>query len=49
MVTPGGGFYVTPGLGKNEIRIAFVLEEAKMERALAILKKGLEAYPGKTL
>lgn len=49
VVAPGAGFYITPGLGKNEIRIAFVIEENKLVRALDILKKGLRAYPGRTL
>ncbi|MBN1434000.1 pyridoxal phosphate-dependent aminotransferase [Candidatus Fermentibacterales bacterium] len=44
MVAPGAGFYATPGLGKNEIRIAYVLEEARMRRALEILGRGLAAY-----
>ena len=44
MVAPGAGFYATPGVGHNEIRIAYVLEEAKLVRAVEILKAGLEAY-----
>jgi len=44
MVAPAEGFYATPGLGKNEIRIAFVLEEDKMRRALALLRIGIEEF-----
>jgi aspartate aminotransferase len=48
MVAPADGFYATPGLGKDEVRIAYVLEEAKLARAMAILTAALWAYPGKT-
>jgi aspartate aminotransferase len=44
MVTPAEDFYVTPGLGKNEIRIAYVLNEKDIKEAMEILKKGLEQY-----
>lgn len=44
MVAPAAGFYATPGLGKDEIRIAYVLEGDKMRRALDILKSGLIEY-----
>ena len=44
MVTPAAGFYSTPGLGKNEIRIAYVLNEKDTKEAMEILRKGLEDY-----
>ncbi len=44
MAAPADGFYATEGLGKNEIRIAYVLETDKLKRAIEILGKGLEAY-----
>lgn len=44
MAAPADGFYATEGLGYNEIRIAYVLEPDKLERALEILAKGIEAY-----
>ena len=44
MVAPGAGFYATPGRGDDEIRIAYVLEEPKLIRAVEVLKAGLEAY-----
>jgi aspartate aminotransferase len=47
MVAPGDGFYATPGLGKHEVRIAYVLERDKLRRACAILAAALEAYPGR--
>ena len=48
LVAPADGFYATPGLGKDEVRIAYVLEEAKLKRAMRILTAALAAYPGKT-
>ncbi len=44
MVSPATGFYVTPGLGKDEIRIAYVLEEKKLERAMELLGLALKKY-----
>ncbi len=45
MVAPASGFYHTPGLGKNQIRIAYVLECNKLLTAVNIIKKALELYP----
>jgi len=47
MVAPAAGFYATPGLGTNEVRIAYVLKEDRMRTALAVLREGFEAYPGR--
>ncbi|MDD3168154.1 MAG: pyridoxal phosphate-dependent aminotransferase [Eubacteriales bacterium] len=44
MAAPADGFYATEGLGRNEIRIAYVLEPDKLKRAIEILGTGLEAY-----
>ena len=44
MAAPADGFYATEGLGRDEIRIAYVLEAEKLVRAIEILGKGLEAY-----
>lgn len=44
MVAPATGFYATPGLGKDEIRIAYVLEEKKLERAMELLGMAIEKY-----
>ena len=49
MLAPANGFYATPGLGEDEVRIAFVLNSAAMERSMDILKKALQAYPGKRI
>lgn len=48
MMAPGAGFYTTPGAGRNEVRIAYVLKKPDLERALVVLKKALEQYPGRT-
>ncbi|HLV42950.1 MAG TPA: pyridoxal phosphate-dependent aminotransferase [Brumimicrobium sp.] len=45
MMAPLSGFYATPGLGKNEARIAYVLEKKELELALVCLEKALEEYP----
>ncbi len=47
-IAPADGFYATPGLGRDEVRIAYVLEEAKLKRAMAIFAAALRAYPGRT-
>jgi aspartate aminotransferase len=44
MVAPAAGFYSTPGMGTNQIRIAYVLEIESLKRAVTILDKALKAY-----
>ena len=44
MFAPGEPFYATPGKGRNEIRIAYVLKQEDLERAMELLAKGIEAY-----
>ena len=46
-MAPGTGFYTEPGLGKNEVRIAYVLNKEYLKHALVVLAKALEAYPGR--
>lgn len=46
MVAPAGGFYATEGLGKNQIRIAYVLDKESLKRAVHILKEALKSYIG---
>lgn len=48
-MAPASGFYTTPGLGKNEVRIAYVLKKEDLAKALVVLEKALEAYPGRIL
>ena len=49
MMAPATGFYNTPGLGKNEVRIAYVLKIEDLKNAIETLKHALEAYPGRVL
>lgn len=44
MLAPAAGFYATPGKGKNEVRIAYVLSAPKLKRCIEILAKALKAY-----
>ena len=44
MFAPGAPFYETPGKGINEVRIAYVLEQDKLERAIDLLRKGIARY-----
>ncbi|HIY04534.1 MAG TPA: pyridoxal phosphate-dependent aminotransferase [Candidatus Anaerotignum merdipullorum] len=44
MFAPAEGFYATPGLGKNELRIAYILNADDMARGIELLGKGIEAY-----
>jgi len=46
MVAPAAGFYATTGLGKNQIRIAYVLEKESLKRAVNVLKEALKSYIG---
>jgi aspartate aminotransferase len=47
MLTPGAGFYSTPDKGRDEVRIAYVLESARIAQSLEILSRGLETYAGR--
>ncbi len=44
MVAPAQGFYCTPGKGKDEVRIAYVLKEEDLEQAIVVFKEGLKKY-----
>ena len=44
MMAPASGFYSTPGMGKDEVRIAYILNKTELKRALMVLEKALEAY-----
>ena len=48
MLAPATGFYGTPGLGKNEVRLAYVLNINDLNSAMDCLEKALKEYPGKT-
>ena len=44
MMAPGAGFYATPGSGRNQVRLAYVLEKKELAEALVVLGKALQAY-----
>lgn len=44
MFAPAEGFYGTEGLGRDEIRIAYVLSSEKMKRGVELIRLGIEAY-----
>jgi aspartate aminotransferase len=48
MMAPASGFYATKGLGKNEARIAYVLEKSALKNAVKCLEEALKVYPGRT-
>ena len=47
-MAPASGFYTTPGMGKREVRMAYVLNKTDLGHALKVLTEALRAYPGKT-
>lgn len=47
MLAPATGFYETDGLGRNEVRIAYVLNEDRLNLAMDVLEAALKSYPGK--
>jgi aspartate aminotransferase len=48
MMAPATGFYSTPGAGKNEVRIAYVIKKEELQAAMKCLEEALKVYPGKT-
>ncbi len=49
MLAPASGFYHTPGLGKKEVRIAYVLKISDLKKAMEVLAVALKNYPGRTI
>ena len=47
MLAPATGFYGSKGLGKNEVRLAYVLNSKALNNAMDCLEKALEEYPGR--
>ena len=48
MLSPGSGFYFSNKLGKQEVRIAYVIGESKLKKAITCLAEALKVYPGRT-
>ena len=49
MLAPATGFYSTPGLGNDEVRIAYILNKFALESAIKCLEEALKVYPGRTI
>jgi aspartate aminotransferase len=49
MLAPASGFYSEPELGKQQVRIAYVLKKENLEKAMLCLEKALQVYPGRTI
>ena len=49
MVAPAAGFYATPNMGVNQVRIAYVLNKEALQKSIDILEAGLKVYPGRTI
>jgi aspartate aminotransferase len=47
MLAPATGFYGTPGLGKQEVRLAYVLNVEALDAAMNCLEQALKVYPGR--
>ena len=48
-MAPASGFYTTPGMGRDEVRMAYVINKEDLARAMKILDAALRAYPGRTI
>jgi aspartate aminotransferase len=48
MMAPAAGFYAERSLGKRQVRLAYVLKQTDLERAMDVLERGLATYPGRT-
>ncbi|MDY0077256.1 MAG: pyridoxal phosphate-dependent aminotransferase [Bacteroidales bacterium] len=49
MMAPASGFYSTPGRGKDEVRISYVLKVEDLKQSMKVLEEALKVYPGKTV
>jgi aspartate aminotransferase len=49
MMAPASGFYATPGLGKQEVRLAYVINNDDINQAMDCLEEGLRQYPGRLI
>ena len=49
MMAPASGFYSTPGIGNNQVRVAYVLNIEDLKEAVECLEVALRSYPGRTV
>ena len=48
-MAPASGFYTTPGYGRSEVRLAYVIEKSELAKAMKVLEMALKTYPGRTI
>ncbi len=48
-MAPASGFYTSPGMGRDEVRMAYVLKKEDLARAMKVLAAALREYPGRTI
>ena len=48
-MAPASGFYVNPAMGRDQVRMAYVLKTEELGKALSVLAQALKAYPGRTI
>ena len=48
-MAPASGFYSKPELGRQQVRLAYVLKKEELSKAMTVLAKALEAYPGREM
>ena len=48
-MAPASGFYTNEELGRNEVRMAYILKREELAKAMVVLRNALEAYPGRTI
>lgn len=48
-MAPASGFYTTPGYGRNEVRLAYVIDKSELAKAMKVLEMALKTYPGRTI
>ena len=48
-MAPAAGFYTTPGMGIDEVRMAYVLNKQELAKAMKVLAAALKEYPGRTI
>lgn len=49
MIAPASGFYTTPGVGRDEVRVAYCINKDQLAKAMIVLRKALEVYPGRKI
>lgn len=48
-MAPASGFYTTPGIGRNEVRLAYAINKEELKKAMKVLEEALKVYPGRTI